>query len=386
MKASIVFDRLTNARKKIVVSRGGTRSSKTMSLCLKALMWLLTSEERGFWSICRKTLPALKASALRDFEFLLFESGAFNMVAHNKTELTFTFGDRTVEFYSLDDPQKVRSRKRTHLHLVEANEIDFETFIQLVLRTTGQVHLDFNPDDVDAWMNTKIEQERSAIKGDVDVIVSTYLDNPFLSIDEIEEIEYLKLVDPELWSIFGEGQYGKITGLIYKSFTLIDEMPDIDYHIGLDFGFKHPAAAVKVAKENQRLYLDEIFYARGKINAWLIEHLLPYKNKLIVADCAEPKSIEDLDRGGLRIVESLKGPDSVRHGISAMQEYELMVTKRSVNLIKELQKYRLDKDGDPITVWDDALSAARYVVQTKFKRANVTGQTIKVNKYANAIR
>lgn len=388
MRASPLYKRIVAAKSKVVVCRGGTRSSKTMSICLKAMVWLLSSSESGYWSICRKTLPALKASALRDFEFLLDSAGVKGSLEHNKTELTYTYGSRTVEFFSLDDEQKIRSRKRNHLHLVEANEIDFNTFMQLIIRTTGQVYLDFNPDDINAWMNEKIEQERAAVKGDVEVIVSTYLDNPFLSKAEREEIEYLRTIDPELWSIFGEGNYGKVTGIIYKDYKLIDAIPEhLRCDVGLDWGFsKDPTAALLVAKENNKLYLDELLYQRGIINSQIGGILHPHRSKSVVADSAEPKSIEDLARQGFSIVPSVKGPDSVRNGVAACKEYELFVTKRSINLIKELTHYKLDSQGDPVDAYNHLLDAMRYVVQTKYRRPNVTGTVTKVNKYGNMIR
>jgi len=365
-KASPLFYEISDKKKKIVVCRGGTRSSKTMSLCLKALTWLCDSDADGYWSICRKTGPALKATALRDFEWLI--QATDRRVHYNRSDKTFSRGNRVVEFFSLDDEQKIRSRKRRYLHLVEANEVSFKTFTQLAIRTNGQIYIDFNPDDVDSWMNQEIEIKRAQLKGDVDVIVSTYLDNPFLTEEEISEIEYLKDVDPELWAIFGEGKYGKMTGVIFKNYTLIDEMPEhLDTIIGLDWGFsKDPTAGVIVARENKRLYLDEMFYKRGIINAE-ISTLLP-KNITIVADSAEPKSIEDLKRRGHRIIPSLKGPDSVRNGIDNMLEYEIFVTKRSVNLIKELNHYKRDEDGDIVSAFDHLIDGVRYVVQTKYRR------------------
>lgn len=369
MKATDVFFKLKDTKKKIIVCRGGTRSSKTMSICLLALEWLINAkEEQGYWSICRKTLPALKASAMRDFDFLLWELGLEATIERNKSENTYSFGGRTVEFFSLDAEQKVRSRKRRHLHLVEANEIDFHTFTQLLIRTSGRTYLDFNPDDVDIWINTEVEQKRALIKKDVDVIISTYKDNKFLTPEEIAEIEYLKEVDPELWAIFGEGKYGKMIGVIFKHYTLIDEMPDhLDRFIGLDWGFsKDPSAAAYVGKDGNKLYLDEIFYQSGLINKEIAPKLP--KEYTIIADSAEPKSIEDLKREGFRIIPSLKGADSIRNGIDNMLSYELFVTKRSINLIKELNHYKRDTNGDIVDAYNHLIDAIRYVIQTKFRK------------------
>ena len=383
-----IFIKNSKLTKKIAVNRGGTRSGKTMGIVGTAVMWLISPTPGTMWSICRKTLPALKATAYRDVLYLLDQLPEVirEKIHHNKSDLTFTFGKKTIELFSLDDEQKIRSRKRDYLHVVEANEIDFETFTQLVLRTRIRVYLDFNPDDIDIWINNEIEIKRAAIKKDVEVIVSTYLDNPFLSIEEIEEIEYLKQVDEELWQIFGLGQYGKITGVIYKKYTVIEEYPkDVDYMIGLDFGFSaDPNGALRVGKENNRLYLDELLYRGHMLNSEIASYL--ERDRLCVADSAEPKSIEDISRMGYRIIPSVKGKDSVRSGINMVKEYELFVTARSVNLIKELNRYKLDQHGDPIDGFNHLLDPLRYVVQTKYKRGQEMGIATKVNSYNNAIR
>lgn len=384
LRASHLLTDIQQAAGKIVVLRGGTRSGKTVAAVQNAFTWLYGSDEEGYWSICRKTLPALKATAYRDFLTVCDSAGLYP--EHNRSDLTFHFGPRVVEFFSLDDEQKIRSRKRQHLHLVEANEIDFETFTQLVIRTKGKVVLDFNPDDHEHWIRTEIEEKRAAIKGDVTTIVSTYLDNPFLSPEEVAEIEYLKISNPQAWEVFGLGNYGKITGQVFPNVTTVPAMPeDIkQLYVGIDFGFAvDPCAVVEVGVINNRLYLHEVLYERGVNNMQLADRL--DKRRSYVADSAEPKSIDELQRRGISVIPSVKGPDSIRSGVQRMGQFEIFVTGSSTNLLKELRLYRQDDHGNFSSVMNHAIDAVRYVVQTRLRPNNEFGKITRVTNYGRAV-
>ena len=350
-------------------------------------MWLLEGDDTGVWSIVRATLPALKATAYRDFVEILESLNVLGTRVHwSRTEFTFTFGPRIVEFFALDDPQKIWSRKRAYLHLVEANEIEYDSFIQLLIRTSVRVYIDFNPDVPDIWIRTELEDKRADEMRDVETIVSTYKDNPFLHPGERAEIEYLQRVDPELWQVFGTGEYGRLTGTIFQQPILIDTFPnDIEIIYGaIDWGFSHdPTAVLKVGRNGEDLFIDELLFERGLVNSQIIERIP--KNILYVADSAEPKSIEDFRRAQMRIIPSVKGADSIRSGINRMNEFRIHVTKRSVNTLKEFRSYKWDKDGDPIDAFNHAIDAVRYVVQTKMKRANATGGAFIVNSYGRAV-
>jgi phage terminase large subunit len=390
MQVTRIFRRNQNSPEKIVINRGGTRSGKTYAIAQLAAVWLLTGRFRpdqpvqyqGVWSVVRATLPALKASAYRDFIEIITATNAD--VLWSKTEYTFTYGDRIVEFFSLDDPQKIRSRKRDYLHLVEANEIIFQSFIQLLIRTSRQVFIDFNPDIPDIWIRTELEEKRASELNDVDLIVSTYKDNPFLSDTERNEIEYLKRVDPQLWQVFGTGEYGMLTGTVFRPPVIVDSIPEnIEYEYGgIDWGFSlDPTAVVRVARASDRLYIDEILFERSLVNSQIMERIP--KTLLYVADSAEPKSIEDMRRAGFRIIPSVKGPDSVRAGVNRMNEFTIHVTRRSVNVIKEMRSYKWDSQkNEPVDAFNHSLDAARYVVQTKMKRNNQTGDMLMVNSFA----
>jgi phage terminase large subunit len=386
-----VFDRNYDNTKRIAINRGGTRSSKTYSLCQLAVHWLFTGEvspekfiDKGVWSIVRKTLPALRATAYRDIIEILADHGLYEFVHENKTERTITFGNRMIEFFSADDQQKVRSRKRQILHIPESNELRYYDFQQLAFRTTDYIYLDFNPDDINSWIKIKLEDERASVKGDVEVIISTYLDNRFLDSETISEIEYLQDTDPDLWAVFGQGIYGKIAGLIYPDYEVVPEYPvdKVEHDIyGLDFGFKNPMALVRCGVYDDELYLDEVYYKSDKTIPGMCAELPPIHGEKIYADSADPGRIQQMVNNGFRrCTPAYKGKGSVSYGIMQMKGYKMHVTARSVNLLRELRSYKWDRDKNdeatetpetwtktsPIKLWDHALDAARYAVATHF--------------------
>lgn len=365
-------------------------------------MWLITGSisptkkiEKGILSIVRKSLPALKASAYRDVIEILHHHNLYNIVTEHKTNRTISFGERMIEFFSVDDQQKVRSRKRQILFIPEANELDYKSeFYQLAIRTTDKIYLDFNPDDPDIWINTEIEQKRASIKKDVKVIVSNYTWNPFLNQETIDEIEYTKHVDPQLWEVFGKGNYGKITGLIYNNVEVIDEFPHCPIVIfGVDFGFNDPMTLIKVGIDEKNLYLDELFFDRFKLTSDLITCLQEnsiLSTDMIYADSARPGSIQEIINAGYRGCKpSMKGQNSVSDGINKLKEYKWHITARSENILSERRKYKWQVDakgdpmeGKPIDAYNHALDAIRYAVYTHMfkkqgKRRSTTSRKVR---------
>lgn len=381
-----VFERNYNSKAKIVVNRGGTRSSKSYSLAQLAVLFLFTGYvnpdtrlQSGTWSIVRKTLPALKASVLRDFEDILHDKQLYQHLTVNKTELTYRYNGRMVEFFSIDDQQKVRSRKRDVLNIAEANEIGFNEFRQLLWRTEYRIYIDFNPDDIEVWINREIEEKRAVDVGDVEVIKSTYRDNTFLTAERVREIESLSTTDKEYWSIFGLGEYATISGLIFPNVKYVDCVPEGARHIGmgLDFGFTNdPTAAIDIYQAGGELYLDEVLYEYALTNPQIAEILIKRgvkKDTEIVADSAEPKSIAELNILGLRVTHAPKGPDSVDAGIQILKRYPLNITHRSTNLRREQRAYKWDTDKDgkqlnkPIDAFNHGWDAVRYLALRKLK-------------------
>lgn len=334
--------------------------------------------EKGVATIVRKYGNNVKTSVQRDFEDAITEYNLWDYLEVNKTDRTYKYEGRTVEFIGVDEPQKARGPRRDLLYCNEANEITPEDFFQLMIRTKYKCFLDWNPDDEDVWINQELEIRRMHEEGDVELIVSTYRDNPFLDPQIVKEIERLERTDPQYWKIYGLGEYGKLEGLIF-SFTDIDKVPEgakfIDY--GQDFGYTNdPSAFVGVYLWNNCLILDEVFYETGLGNRDIAKkyetNAVP-KYAEIFADSSEPKSIDELCGYGYNVKSVEKGPDSIRYGIDCMTQYPIYVTSRSVNLRKEMKKYTWAKDKNgkslnvPVDIFNHAIDAARYGVMSKLK-------------------
>lgn len=391
-KAWPLFEKILKSKNRILVLRGGSSSSKTYSVIQHCLLWLLTGEfcgdfiPTGNLSIVRKYRANLTKSVLRDFENILDstqinEKGntARQLVYINKTDLTYSYNWRTLEFFGADDPQKLRWPRRDILYCNEANELDYEDFRQLAMRTKYRIFIDFNPDDEDIWINTELEQKRMLTDGDVDLIVSTYRDNPFLTPEIIKELERLRDTDPVYWQVYGEGQYGRLEGRIFD-FKDINAVPKSAKLLGygLDFGFTNdPTACVGVYEYGDSLVLDEIFYEKWLTNDDICKKFGENnftKTTEIWADSSEPKSIEEIYRKDYNIHAVEKWPDSVRFWIDTMKKFEIFVTANSLNLRKEWRKYiwKTDKNGKslnvPIDDFNHAIDAARYLIMTKKKQ------------------
>jgi len=380
MEVTPVFTKNRLTDKKIVVNRGGTRSSKTYSIAQLCALWLMTGEcgkgnyiMKGVWSTVRKHQTTLEKTVVRDFEEILQDNGFYNQIDHNKTKKTYQFSGRMVEFFGADDQQKLRGAKRNILYCNEANELEYRSeFFQLLMRTTDKIFIDFNPDDEDIWINTELEKRRTLDKGDVETIVSTYKDNTFLPIALVEEIEYLQKTDPEFLKIYGLGEYGNITGLIYENVNIVNSIPDNAKKVctGLDFGFTNdPTACIEVYKHDKDLYLKEIIYETGLTNEDIANRLKSLGYTMqdeIICDSAEPKSIEELYRQRINAKPTKKGKDSINNGIDVLKRFNINVLNTSSNLRKEFRSYKWATDktgnsvGKPIDKFNHGMDAVRY--------------------------
>lgn len=378
IQATRVFDFLWNSTKRFTILQGGTRSSKSFSVMQWILITCLESEQPLLITICRKTLPALKKSVLRDWVEMLQMYDLYTPEAHNRSDNIFSIGNSTIEFISVDQSQKVRGAKRDILWVNECNEISSEDFFQLQIRTTSRVILDYNPTAMEGyWIDLK--EKRS---GEVDFDISTYRDNPFLAQPIIDEIERLKDVDEDYYNIYNLGIASRSTEAIYR-FEEVEEIPTDTAQfvgIGLDWGFSNdPTAAIEVWKHDNTVYLNELLYKRGLTNSDIDQELRGMgvtKRVDIVADSAEPKSIEELRRYGYRIQPAKKGPDSILNGIDILKRYRICVTSDSTNLITELRRYKWMKDANgnllnrPVDAYNHALDAIRYLALNNLTNTN----------------
>ena len=363
-----VFHKAYRSSTRITCLQGGTRSSKTYSLCQLFIVKALKETGKVF-TICRKTLPALKGTAYRDVLELLKELGLYLEEYHNKSELSYALNGNLIEFISIDQPQKIRGRKRDYLWLNEANEFNYEDYQQLILRTTGKVYLDYNPSDPYSWIYEKV-----ITRDDCTFIKSTYKANPFLDKDTIAEIERLKDLDPDYWRVYGLGEIGSIQTMIFRQFELVDEVQGRLVGYGLDFGFTNsPTALVAVYQSDNNLYIKEMLYEKRLTNMDIANKLKEFRidrQSEIVGDSAEPKTIEEIYRQGFNIKPAKKGA-GIHLGIDIMRRYKLHITKDSLNAIKEFRGYKwaTDKNGDvlntPVKVNDHLIDATRYLCLNK---------------------
>ena len=246
-----VFERNWEADTKIIVNQGGTRSGKTYSL-LQLLIVLSFQTKGKVYTIVRKSLPSLKMTAYRDFFEILNNLGLYSESDHNKSDYTYNLNGNLFEFISLDQPQKKRGARRDYLFCNEANELTWEDFFQLLVRTTGKIWLDYNPSDSFHWI-----YDRLLTRDDVTYIQSTYKDNPFLDQTIVDEIERLRGTDEDYWRIYGLGERGMSRATIFQ-FQIAEEAKGQVVAYGLDFGFTNdPTALIKVYKDGDNLYLEE---------------------------------------------------------------------------------------------------------------------------------
>jgi len=316
-------------------------------------------------------MPAIRASVMRDFFEILDREGWYDEANHNKSQATYLLFGNLIEFLSVDQPSKIKGRKRQVAFLNEANNLTLEDFRQINMRTTELMILDYNPSDAFSWIYDHI-----LTRDDCSFFQSSYKDNPHLGANIIEEIERLKETDENYWRVYGLGERGINMAAIFPRFELVDEIPEGAQFIahGLDWGFTNdPSALISVFKKGHHLYLQELLYETGLTNLDLGERFksLIEGRAEIIADSAEPKSIEEIFRLGFNIKPSKKGRDSINQGIDIMKRHKLHIHKKSLNLIKEIQNYKwqTDKNGrmlnQPDQGHDHAMDAVRYVCLNK---------------------
>lgn len=326
--------------KRLRCVQGGTSASKTISI----LIWLIQTaqmEEDLLISVVSESFPHLKRGAIRDFLNILQSHNYFKDDEWNKTDFTYTFKTGSkIEFFSADQPGKVRGPRRDILFINEANNIDYEIYDQLAIRTKNVIFLDWNPVS-EFWYYDKVKNTI-----DHNFITLTYLDNEALDQSIITEIESRKM-DKNWWRVYGLGQLGEVEGRVYKDWQLIDEIPHearLEGY-GLDFGYSvDESAIVAIYYHNGGYILDEITYQKGLSNKELADIFKNIPKGLVIADCAEPKSIDEIKSFGINIIPCQKGKDSVEYGVQFVQGLRISASKRSLNLIKEYRNFLHDKD------------------------------------------
>lgn len=366
LKATKVFKKNLKAFEdssvRFILNVGGSRSSKTYSLSQLIIIKCLQNPNYVV-SVVRKTFPTLRATVMRDVITVLKEMNIYDIKNHNKTENLYKFDNGSfIQFFSCDDEQKLRGRQHDIVWCNEANELDFEDFQQLNMRTRDKMIFDYNPSDLFTWLNDLLLRDNAVN------IHSTYLDNPFLTEPQKKEIEALKDIDENYYKIYALGLQAIAKSTIFTHWKTTDVIPERaknNFKVGIDFGYTHPTSIVKVYNWEDELYVEQLLL-ESRMTAQDIVSRLPSlgitTSDEIYADSARPEIIEDIKKGGYNIKGANK---NVKEGIDWMKSNKLFVLNTCVELIKEFRMYKYKSNGDmvleePVKANDDGIDSARY--------------------------
>jgi phage terminase large subunit len=359
--------KIAQLRKRVRIIQGGTSSSKTFTILIFLIQYAIDNPNSEI-SVVSESIPHIKRGALKDFIKIMRWVGNFNESNFNQSNLTYRFTKGSyIEFFSADQPDKLRGARRDILFINECNNVNFESFQQLNIRTKKFIYLDFNPTS-EFWVHKELKDEP-----DSDFLILTYKDNEALDNSIVQQIEKNRLKAEtssywaNWWRVYGLGEIGMLEGVIFSNWKTIDTLPKDAklIGIGLDFGYTNdPTAIIEIYNYNGTRILNELKYQTGMLNSDIAKELP--KHVPVYADSSEPKSIEEIKRYGITIKGVTKGKDSINYGIDVMQRNEYLVTSNSVNLIKELRAYCWDTDkqgtrlNKPIDTNNHAIDALRY--------------------------
>jgi phage terminase large subunit len=366
-KRTTSINKILSLNGRIKIIQGGTSAGKTFGI-LPILIDKCAKENGLEVSVVAETIPHLRRGALKDFLKIMRWTNRYFDDRFNKTLLRYDFANgSSIEFFSADDASKLRGARRDILYINECNNVTFEAYNELSIRTKKEVYLDFNPAN-EFWVHKELKDEP-----DTDFIILTYKDNEALDESIVSQIEKNrdKAATSSYWAnwwrVYGLGEVGSLEGVVFTNWKEIDTIPNEAklIGIGLDFGYTNdPTAAIEIYNYNGTRIVNELVYRTGMVNSDIAK-ILP-SGVIIYADSSEPKSIEEIRRQGKTIKGVTKGADSINYGIDVMQRQDYLVTKQSTNLIKELRSYCWDTDKQgqrmrrPIDHYNHAIDALRY--------------------------
>lgn len=372
---------------RFLVNQGGTSSGKTYTI-MQLLIVLSFTKARCVITVTGQDLPNLKVGAMRDLDNVIHGSAyLMDWFRHNKSDSTYRGKNGAlIEFKSYADAQDAKNGKRDYLFINEANGVPYEVFWQLQIRTRKQVFIDYNP-TARFWVHDKIIG-----RADCKLIISDHRNNRFLTEDEHQKIEEIE--DKELWMVYARGLTGKITGLVFTRWDVVDAMPALEdckmQGYGMDFGFTNdPTTLVDMRLAHGDLWVDLLMYHTGMTNPDIAEECKAQgftRRQQIIADCAEPKSIAELVALGINVIPSVKGKDSIINGIDILRRYNIHITRRSAPLIEEFKQYKWkvlrngDTTNDPIDTWNHGIDAMRYVASMRLRVARKGTAKAKLTK------
>lgn len=362
--------KIARLKKRVRIIQGGTSSSKTFTIIPLLIDYAIKNPNSEI-SVVAESIPHLKRGSVKDFLKIMKWTGNFKDENFNKSELKYKFtNDSFIEFFSADQPDRLRGARRDVLFINECNNISFDSYQQLAIRTKKFIYLDYNPTS-EFWVHTELINDV-----DSDFVILTYKDNEALSDSIVREIEKAKEKAlnskywENWWKVYGLGQIGSLEGVILSDWETINTIPDEAEYVGsgMDFGYTNdPTTLIDVYKWNSKYIFDEAVYQTGLLNSDIARLCKSSSFKrYIYADSAEPKSIDDIARYSIAIRGADKGRDSINFGLSLLQQNSFLVTSSSLNLIKELRGYVWDTDktgktlNKPIDYLNHCIDAMRY--------------------------
>jgi len=360
------------------ILRGGSGSGKSYAVADDVILRTLDNR-LSRTIVARKVQATMRQSVFRLIANRINDMGLDSLFTINKSEMTFTAGRNEIILVGLDDASKLKSiYDPTDAWIEEADQVsqdDFEEIDRRIRSMTGRpkkITLSFNPTSAFSWLKQYFYDTPSIAELTYQ-LTTTYKDNAFLDANYASTIERLKETNPSAYRIYGLGEWGIVQGVVFERWD-IQDIPEnaklLGY--GLDFGYSNdPTALIAVYRRGDELWLDEVVYQTGLTNQDLgamMKSIGLRMNDEIIADSAEPKSIEELYRMRFNVHPCKKGADSIRNGINAMKEYKINLTPRSVNLQREFSSYswKQDKNGrwlaEPLDMFNHGIDAARYRV------------------------
>jgi len=379
-QVTTAIKKLYKLKKRKKVIQGGTSAGKTFGI-LPILIDRCIRTPMLETSVVSESIPHLRRGAMKDFLKIMIATNRFRDSQWNRSALKYTFTNGSyIEFFSVEQPDKLRGARRSVLYVNEANNVPFEAYTQLSIRTSGDIWIDFNP-TANFWAHKEVVGN-----DDADFITLTYKDNealPETIVADIEAAQHKAKTSTywaNWWKVYGLGQIGSLDGVCIPDWKEIKQLPTQARLLcyGMDFGYTNdPTTLIGLYKYNNTYILDEVIHQTKLLNVD-ISNILKQLNidDIIYADSAEPKSIAELRTYRHKVMPVKKGRDSIVYGINLINQNDIYVTSTSKNLIKELQSYSWMKDREgntinkPIDAFNHCIDAARYAITSQLSNPN----------------